>query len=178
MPKMQEQFSAMAGYSKLSVPRQDRLDASEANVEITFTKGSGKYDRMRVVRAGAVEEIDCPKQRIIPHDMVHYAVEYTLQKRGFLGRVRDGESANFQMHPEPLSDGVERLVEVFQGDAWSGGNATPEDMLDLYRVTCAARKCPMLPITPEDIVLVRSKIMELDSQWQSLAIGDSISLSL
>ena len=133
---------------------------------------------MRVVRNGAVEDIDCPKQRIIPHDMVHYAVEYTLQKRGFLGRVRDGESANFQMQAEPLSDGVERLVEVFQGDAWSGGNATPEDMLDLYRVTCTARECPMLPITPEDIVSVRHKIMELDSQWQALAVGDSMSLSL
>jgi len=147
-------------------------------VEITFIKGSGKYDRMRVVRGGAVEEIDCPKQRIIPHDMVHYAVEYTLQKRGFLSRVRDGESANFQMRPEPLSDAVERLVEVFQGDAWSGGNTTAQDMLDLYRVTWTARKCPTLPMTPEDIVSVRAKIMQLDSQWQSLAIGGSMSLSL
>jgi len=148
------------------------------HVEITFIKGSGKYDRMRVVRGAAVEEIDCPKQRIIPHDMVHFAVEYTLQKRGFLSRVRDGEAANFQMLPEPLSDGVERLVEVFQGDAWSGGNTTPQDMLDLYRVTCSARKCPMLPITAEDIDSVRDKIMQLDSQWQSLAVGDSMSLSL
>jgi hypothetical protein len=148
------------------------------HVEITFIKGSGKYDRMRVLRGGVVEEIDCPKQRIIPHDMVHYAVEYTLQKRGFLSRVRDGESANFQMLSEPLSDGVERLVEVFQGDAWSGGNTTPQDMLDLYRVTCAARKCPMLPITAEDIDSVRDKIMQLDSQWQSLAVGDSMRLSL
>jgi len=77
-----------------------------------------------------------------------------------------------------LSDAVERLVEVFQGDAWSGGNTPPQDMLDLYRVTCTARKCPVLPITPEDIVSVRDQIMQLDSQWQSLAIGGSMSLSL
>lgn len=147
-------------------------------MEITFTKGSGKYDQMRVVRGGIVETIDCPKQRIIPHDMVHYAVEYTLHKRGFLGRVRDGEPANFQMGPEPQSDGVERLVEVFQGDAWSGGNATPHDMLELYRVTCVARECPTLPVEAEDIVLVRDKIRELDSRWQALAIGESMSLRL
>lgn len=147
-------------------------------MEITFTKGSGKYDQMRVVRGGVVETIDCPKQRIIPHDMVHYAVEYALQKRGFLGRVRDGEAANFQMAPEPQSDGVERLVEVFQGDAWSGGNTSPEDMLELYRVTCVARACPTLPVKAEDIVLVRDKIRELDSQWQALAVGGSMTLRL
>jgi len=147
-------------------------------MDITFTKGSGKYDQMRVVRGDAVETIDCPKQRIIPHDMVHYAVESVLQTRGFLSRVRDGEAANFQMAADPHSDGVERLVEVFQGDAWSGGDATPEDMLDLYRVTCAARECPPLPVQAQDIVLVREKIEELDAQWQALAIGGSMRLQL
>lgn len=147
-------------------------------MEITFIKGPGKYDQMRVVRDGVVETIDCPKQRIIPHDMVHYAVECVLRKRGFLGRVRDGEPANFQMDPDPQSDGVERLVEVFQGDAWSGGNATPEDMLDLYRVTCVARECPTLPLSAEDIVSVRDRIKELDAQWQALAIGESMRLRM
>ena len=133
---------------------------------------------MRVARGGIVETIDCPKQRIIPHDMVHYAVECALQKRGFLGRVRDGEPANFQMGPEPQSDAVERLVEVFQGDAWSGGSTPPEDMIDLYRVTCVARQCPPLPVKAEDIVLVRDTIRELDSRWQALALGESMTLRL
>lgn len=31
---------------------------------------------MEIARGdGAIERIDCPKQGIIPHDMVHYAVE-------------------------------------------------------------------------------------------------------
>lgn len=145
-------------------------------MEIRFTKGSGKYDEMRVTRHGASETIACPKQRIIPHDMVHFAVEATLQKRGFLSRVREGEPANFQMAAEPESDGVERLVEVFQGDAWSGGDASPQDMLDLYRVTCIARQCPALSVGPEDIAAIRSNIQELDAQWQDLAIGQSMNL--
>ena len=133
---------------------------------------------MHVVRGDIAETIDCPKQRIIPHDMVHYAVELTLKKRGFLGRVRDGEPAGFRMAAEAESDGVERLVEVFQGDAWSGGDSSPEDMLDLYRVTCAARECPALPVAIDDLVSVRDKIRELDAQWQALDIGESMSLRL
>ena len=147
-------------------------------MRISFTKGSGKYDQMSVLRDGATEVINCPKQRIIPHDMVHYAVESTLHKRGFLGRVRDGEAANFQMAAESESDGVERLVEVFQGDAWSGGNSSAEDMISLYQVTCRARECPPLPVAPEDILAVRNRIAELDQQWQVLPVGQSITLEL
>jgi hypothetical protein len=147
-------------------------------MKITFTKGIGKFDQMRIERNGGIEVIDCPKQRIIPHDMVHYAVESTLHKRGFLGRVRDGEAANFQMAAEAESDSVERLVEVFQGDAWSGGTSTPEDMIDLYQVTCTARACGPLPVTAEDILCVRERINELDRQWQALAQGQSLTLEL
>lgn len=145
-------------------------------MRVSFTKGSGKYDQMSIARNGATEVIDCPKQRIIPHDMVHYAVESTLHQRGFLGRVRDGEAANFQMAPQSESDGVERLVEVFQADAWSGGGSPPEDMIALYHVTCRARECPALPVRAEDILAVRARITELDRQWQALAAGQSMTL--
>ena len=147
-------------------------------MDIKFTKGRGKYDQMTIVRDGVLQTIDCPKQRIIPHDMVHYAVEFTLQKRGFLGRIRDGERADFAMGPEAESDGVERLVEVMQGDAWSGGTTSPEDMLDLYRVTCSARDCPMLPINTDEVMSIREMLVELDVQWQALAVGESMSLRL
>ncbi|HET6906779.1 MAG TPA: hypothetical protein VFH52_07515 [Rhodanobacteraceae bacterium] len=148
-------------------------------MQLVFTKGSGKYDRMEVVRGdGAVERIDCPKQRIIPHDMVHYAVENTLEKRGFLTRVREGARADFRMLPEVESDGVERLVEVFQGDAWSGGGSSASDMLDLYRVTCTERGCPMLAVTEADIDAIRARIAELTMQWDGLAVGQSLALSM
>lgn len=147
-------------------------------MKITFTKGRGKHDRMLIQRNDATQAIDCPKQRIIPHDMVHYAVESTLRKCGFLSRVRDGETAAFQMGAETESDGVERLVEVLQGDAWSGGTSSPADVLDLYRVTCGARQCQPLPITDEEILAVRICISELDRQWQALPVGQSLSVEL
>jgi len=148
-------------------------------MQLVFIKGAGKYDRMEIARGdGAVERIDCPKQGIIPHDMVHYAVESTLEKRGFLARVREGERADMRMRGDAESDGVERLVEVIQGDAWSGHTSDAAAMLDLYRVTCDARACPMLDVDPGDIEAIRARMAELTAQWNALAVGQSLSLHL
>jgi len=148
-------------------------------MQLIFTKGSGKHDTMDVIRDGAVvESIACPKQGIIPHDMVHYAVEHTLHKRGFVGRVLDGEAASFQMQADAESDGVERLVEVFQADGWSGWESAPADMLDLYQVTCRARRCAPLALEVDDINAVRQRILELTEQWQTLPVGESLVLAL
>ena len=148
-------------------------------MQLVFTKGSGKYDRMDVVHGdGSVERVDCPKQRIIPHDMVHYVVENVLARRGFVTRVRDGERADMRMRGEAESDGVERLVEVIQGDAWSGGGSDAAEMLDLYRVTCDARGCPMLDVTAADLNAIRTQMAELTVQWEALPIGRSLALSM
>jgi hypothetical protein len=147
-------------------------------MRLVFTKGPGKHDRMDVMRDdGVSESIECPKQGIIPHDMVHYAVESVLRKRGFVGRVLDGEAATFQMQAEAESDGVERLVEVFQADGWWGWNTAPADMLDLYQVTCKARECEPLDVGPDDIAAVRKRILELTQQWQAVAVGASLAVT-
>ena len=144
---------------------------------LKFTKGSGKHDRMKVIRDDlAIESIECPKQGIIPHDMVHFAVECILRRHGFLSRIRDGEAASFQMQAENESDGIERMVEVIQGDAWSGGTSSPIDMLDLYQVTCRARHCSPLRVTPEDIHAIRSYMRELEQQWKAVPIGQTLEL--
>lgn len=148
-------------------------------MKLTFTKGSGKFDRLTVERDdGTSHVLDCPKQRIIPHEMVHYAVESVLKKRGFLTRVKTGEAADMRMQGTAESDGVERLVEVFQGDAWSGGNSAIGDMLDLYQVTCRARECPSLPVGAADVAAIRTRIEELDRLWQPLAVGESMTVDL
>lgn len=146
-------------------------------MELVFTKGRGKYDRMAVLRPGVpADTLDCPKQGIIPHDMVHYAVESTLHRRGFIGRVHNGEPVAFQMQGDAESDGVERLVEVFQADGWSGWNTPPADMLDLYQVTCRARACAPLPVRVDDVDAIRSRLLELTARWEPLAAGESLTL--
>ena len=148
-------------------------------MKLVFTKGPKKYDRLEIHREGhAVETIECPKQRIIPHDMVHLVVESLLRKRGFLSRVRDGEALSLRMAAEQESDAVERLVEVFQGDAWSGSGSPYAEMVDLYRVTCDARKCPMLDVDEHTIDAVRLQMAALTSAWDRLAVGESLELEL
>lgn len=148
-------------------------------MRLVFTKGPGKYDYMDVLRTGLpTQRVDCPKQRIIPHDMVHYAVEHTLRTRGFLGRVKDGEAAGFAMQAEAESDSVERLVEVFQGDEWSGGTTPPAEMIQMYRVTCQARQCPELEVDEAAILAVRGCISSLTEQWQKVGVGQTLELAL
>jgi hypothetical protein len=148
-------------------------------MEIIFTKGSGKFDVMEVMRPGRPpERVECPKQGIIPHDMVHYAVEHTLKVQGFLGRVKEGEEAGFAMKPEALSDSVERLVEVIQGDAWSGGDSTASDIIEMYRVTCDARECRPLPVDEASLEGVRAAIADLTSRWEAIPAGGSLKLAL
>ncbi|MDB5700176.1 MAG: hypothetical protein JWL66_375 [Sphingomonadales bacterium] len=147
-------------------------------MELVFTKGAGKNDHLVMHRAdGAREEIVCPKQGIIPHDMMHYAVESGLQARGFLGRVKDGENARFGMAPEAESDSIERLVEVMQGENWSGP-VPVDELIDLYRVTCTARGCPMLELDAGIIRDVRQRIASLTSRWESIPIGQTLTLTL
>lgn len=146
-------------------------------MRLVFTKGPGKLDRLEMIHADrASEYLDCPKQRIIPHDMIHYAVETVLDACGFVGRVASGEAAVLTMAAEPESDGVERLVEAIQGDAWSGGVSPAEDVIDLYRVTCEARECPMLPVDPQAIDAIRARIAELTREWEAVPVGGVMEL--
>jgi hypothetical protein len=148
-------------------------------MRLVFTRRPGKFDRLEVFRPdGTTAIVDCPKQGIVPHDMVHYAVEHTLCARGFLGRVKAGESTGFQMAPDAQSDSVERLVEVFQGDAWSGAMTTAAGVLEMYTVTCEARACPALPIDEIDVEAVRSAIAALTDRWAAVEIGGALELDL
>ena len=147
-------------------------------MELVFTKGAGKSDTLVLTRDGRTDRIDCPKQRIIPHDMVHYAVESMLDACGFLGRVAGGEDAALSMAGNPESDGVERLVEVFQGDGWSGATAGPDELIDLYRVTCAARGCPPLGIDAAAVDAIRERLDALTSAWDAVPIGGSLRLTM
>ncbi len=148
-------------------------------MKIAFTKGSAKHDVMEILRPDKPpERVNCPKQRIIPHDMVHYAIEHTLQARGFLGRVKNGQASSLQMPAESESDSVERLVEVFQGDEWSGGNSSACEIIQMYQLTCMARRCPALPIDESAVEAVKDAMADLTRRWQTIAVGGSLQLEL
>ena len=146
-------------------------------MRLTFTKRGGKHDDLLIERDGrAPEAVACPKQGIIPHDMVHYAVESVLAHRGFLTMVAEGQSAGFGMagggDPE---EAVERLVETFQAEMWSG-RVPAAELLAMYVHACGARGHAAVPVSVADVEAVRERLDALTVEWSALPLNAALSL--
>ena len=145
-------------------------------MRLTFTKRDGKYDDLVIEREGRpVSTIQCPKQGIIPHDMVHYAVESVLAHRGFLGLVAGGEAAAFETQGGDSEEAIERLVEGFQAEM-RGGRVPAADLLATYAIACEARGHPKAPVTEEDVEGVRAKLEELTDKWAEVPVNGSLTV--
>jgi hypothetical protein len=153
-------------------------------MQLTFTKSGGsnpaKYDRLDIVtEAGPLAPIDCPKQGIIPHDMVHYAVESEVATIGFLGGIAAGGGSSFTAGADdPHHRAVERLVETVQAEAWSGGPVADAEFIALYQVTCEARDDRPLALDAATIAAIRSRIADLSARWAAVPVGGKLVLSL
>jgi hypothetical protein len=145
--------------------------------QIIFEKRDGKYDAMFVERQGAVEEIACPKQPPIPHDMFHYAVERVLKLNGFIHRVAAGEAAAFRMTEAAEGEAVERLVETMQADSWSG-RPPPAEVIEMFLTTCAARNTPPIIVGEEAIIAIRAEIDRLTEAWSTLPVRGRMTLEI
>ncbi len=144
---------------------------------ILFEKRDGKYDAMFVQQDGLVQEISCPKQGPIPHDMFHCAVERVLALHGFIRRTAAGETAGFRMAPEVESESVERLVETMQADSWSG-RPPPSEVIDLFLATCAARGSATIVLNEDTIVAIRFEIDRLAREWENLPVRGRMKIEM
>jgi hypothetical protein len=145
-------------------------------MHLTFTKRAGKHDDLLIERDGrAPQSIQCPKQGIIPHDMVHYAVESTLAHRGFLSQVAEGGAAGFEASGGETEEAVERLVETFQAELW-GGRVDPAELIATYEHACGARGHAVASITPDDVEAIRTRLDTLGSQWAQVPVGGALAL--
>lgn len=145
-------------------------------MRLIFTRGGGKYDDLLIERGGfPPHHVSCPKQGIIPHDMVHYAVESTLTHRGFLAMVADGQSAGFAMTAGDSEESVERLVETFQAEMW-GGRVDVADFIATYDHACQARGHAAVRVLPEDIAAIRERLDALGVQWAAVPVGGVLTL--
>jgi len=149
-------------------------------VKLTFTKGSGKVDRLEIVASdGARPAIDCPKQGMIPHDMVHFAVEAEVAAAGFLRLIAAGGDSGFRAATgDATAQGVERLVEMFQGEGWSRTALPDAEFVALYQVTCEERGDTPLPISGASIAAIRTRIADLTAQWAAVPVGGQLALEL
>jgi hypothetical protein len=147
-------------------------------MRLTFTKRDGKYDDLLIERDGREpEKISNPKQRIIPHDMVHYGVESVLGHRGFLSLVADGQGAAFATAGGAPEEAIERLVEAFQAEMW-GGRVPAEELLEAYRLGCEARGHGAVPVSAGDVEAVRKRLDQLTAQWSAVPVGGSLTLEM
>jgi hypothetical protein len=145
---------------------------------LTFTKRDGKYDDLLIERpVGPPETIRCPKQGIIPHDMVHYAVESSLAHRGFLGLVSDGKAASFATTGGDAEEAIERLVETFQAEMW-GGRVPAEDLLATYEHACEAHGHSPAPVSVDDVERIRANLDNLTVKWAAVPFNASLTVEL
>ncbi len=148
-------------------------------MRLVFTKGAGKHDDLLIERDDVPpRSIACPKQGIIPHDMVHYAVESVIAHRGFWTMVADGQDADFTMDGAGDSEeSVERLVETFQAEMW-GGRVPVADFLTTYEHACDARGHTAMPVSADDIAAIREQLGMLAVQWAGVPVGGALMLDL
>jgi hypothetical protein len=147
-------------------------------MRLTFTKRGGKYDDLLIERPDRPPEtMSCPKQGIIPHDMVHYAVESTLAHRGFLSLIADGQPASFTTTGGDAEEAIERLVESFQAEMW-GGRVSAGDLLATYEHACAARGHAPAPVSASEVENIRARLDELTAQWAAVPQNASLTVEL
>ena len=149
-------------------------------MQLAFTTGNGKQDRLAITRAdGSAEQVDCPKQGMIPHDMVHFAVESVLHGTGFLANVANGGGLGFADGASASAEAIERLVETLQADSWSmQGETEMAELLGLYELACTARDHPALPVVEGDILAIRNRMRDLATQWAAIPVGGTLTLSV
>ncbi len=149
-------------------------------MKLTFTKGSGKFDWLDIVTAtGPQPPIQCPKQGIIPHDMVHFVVETEVATCGFLGGIAAGGDSGYTAGTDdPHHRAVERLVETIQAEAWSGLPVPDADFMALYRVTCDACGDTPLDLDGATLAAIRARLADLTAQWAAITVGGTLELRL
>jgi hypothetical protein len=147
-------------------------------MRLIFTKRNGKNDELSIERDGqSPETLACPKQGIIPHDMVHYAVESSLSHQGFLGLVANGQAATFATAGGEVEEAIERLVEVFQAEMW-GVRVPTADLLATYEQACDARGHGAIPVSATEIKAIRDRLEQLTADWSAIPTNASLTLNL
>jgi hypothetical protein len=150
----------------------------------------GKTDQVEFGFGGKkVVTLKNPKQRIIPHDMIHYVVEKCFPFEGFIELVFKGHEPgkimmvlggvapklSSEYSPAPWI--TESLVESLQALLWNDDHSF-EDFQYLYRKACEMRKIEDQPIQREQFQQCMTLTAELTERWQRLPDGEALEFQL
>jgi hypothetical protein len=157
-------------------------------VKLLATKlaAGGKYDRLDFVRAdGSVATVMQPRQRILPHDLLHYLVETRMGfVGGFIGLVNGGLDPAFAAqltHDERQrlcseeAVQAEAVVESLQAQLWTG---SLDVEMFAYGAALAAERRGVAPpiISTAAAEQLFSEAVMLGERWNALAAGERLEL--
>lgn len=162
-------------------------------MKVEITKGTDR-DWIEISRdEESPEKTSFPKKGPMPHDAVHFIVETELKLRnGFWGMVADGvrvadvqdiakKAGHASASRARLPDAsivellqVERLVECFEADIWSGADDV-ELFQDIARVACESSFVPDMQISTDAIKAIRSQLKKFQAAWTVAPIGHTVS---
>lgn len=163
-------------------------------MQILLTKG-GSADWIEARRDdGTVARESVPHKGPVAHDLVHYVVESEFGfERGFWGLVATGSepqrisemakaaghaSAKRADKPDPdfvQAIQVERIVESFEAEHWSGG-ADNDGLRAMARAGCDQSRVPCPDLNNEAIDRARARLGALANQWAAVAVGGTLAL--
>lgn len=145
-------------------------------MKLVFTKRSGKTDDLVITRDDrTTEQIACPKQGMIPHEMVHFAIETVIRRPAFLSKIGEGQAAGAGMISDAVAESAERMVETMQAEVWSG-RVPVDELISLYETACQVRGHTAAPLTPRDVGLIRARMDDLAQRWDAVPVGGSMAL--
>jgi hypothetical protein len=147
---------------------------------LKFTRGSDMFDRRDITTAaGAQPPIMCLKQRVIPHDMVHFAVEAEVATTGFPGNIAAGGDSGFTAAAaDAPARSIERLVEIVQAKAWSGAAVDDAKLTERHGVTFAAGGDVPLALGAPALAGSRARLADLSAQWAAVPVRGTLVLHL
>jgi len=149
-------------------------------------KAPAERDTVTILRDAARAGADAPawvfqawNQGILPHELVHFAVEEALGLRGFVREIAAGRTS------EDILESLE--VEVVQTEALT--NALQYELLGLAEVSnaevrraaneqCDRHGVPRIELTGRELEATRARLRELNERWAGLAPGEVLELTL
>lgn len=152
-------------------------------MDIAITKGRAR-DRVEIVRAdGSRAFAEVPHKGPVPHDAVHYFVEYGLGlSHGFWGMLATGHDpenlatlAREAGHASAARAGVpdqaivallqaERLVECFEADLWAGSGDNGA-LIAMAQSGWQASNVAPLVVDEGALDAVRDALAEFACEW-------------
>jgi hypothetical protein len=148
-------------------------------IRLCATRRAPEHKRdVLVIECGSEKRVlECWRQGLMPHELVHAAVESVFPWRGFVRLVAAGREPESIGARDALPETLwaEALTNAFQ--AQLGGVIGPgEDELRVYLAQIHPEALPAIPAA--ELELVRSRILDWNARWSVLRAGESLEITL